>query len=1480
MALNLKNQANGHYLSRGTDHLGLLGAKLRDLRGFATLGYELIQNADDAFRDTEDAIGATEISFDVRKDALIVDNNGVFSDCGQVEDPLCPWKEDPKLKHRCDFHRFRLVASGDKREQIGTTGAFGIGFIAVYQITDWPELISRGRHWVLEEDQPEERRIKVCSGCSLCQGSEVPGTRFILPWAQNPESFLRKALRAEIISRDDPTKLIQELEKTFPTAILFLKHLNRIDIRKDGKLWRRIERIEDGDDLIINDGIKDQIWHLFRGDFRKEADQLINIHQGRIEPKRSPSVTLAIPAAPLDKGLLCAVLPTQHETGLPFHINADFFPSSDRKKIIFESDYQSEWNRAAIKAGAEIFQISLDRLRNLLDHKRLWKIIDSIRKVASEAEKGQGERSFSYFWEKASNNIGKKQIFYTTRNEWRTASEVLLFSEPEEEEAIPLCEGMGVSLVHTDLRPYFSLLRSIEIGVQLLDIPHITEGLRKFGLNKRVDLSRLPGLLRKETQCQILWRELAVLLKRRRNYQEQQRLERDLSACSIALGRDMALWPCQEIYQADESTIDLFSKIDSGIPFLKDPGEEGECIKKLCKTFSASAAIQILSKFSGIDFEKAKEEGRLDPARLIRWFEGRQGEILNSLDLKRALSDLPIFPTSLGLKSLSALALPGDFNDLIGIIDLVDISILDGRREFLRDLGARELTFQQYVSSYIPLAFNNSGVPPEKKHAVVRLVAEQLGKIRDFPDIQENLTGIDIIECDDGNFRKPNDAYLTPQVKEILGSDIPIAVIPKENPESIREFYRWLGVSEKPHPSDILMRIDRIIRNSPSTDGVKDIQIIVSHLGERFREDTFPREVMSPLRSMAWLPVRGDLDQWFAPNKVYADFQSYLFETQGTFLDLPHKVQTSCVNLFQFLGINDKPTPSHVVAHLIKCMELNEPVNKEVYRFLNDNCQDKTIAPLRHKACLLLPSGIYVKPSEVFWSDHPFGGFRYKLSPDLRSYGSLFAALQVRENPDQHDAIEVIMEISSIYGSANDKLDDDAYTILINCWQMLSRTWEEKDPDPSDLEEFRDRKVIPDIRHVLNPPDWIFFEDRAGLPAKFGDYLKNNVIPKPQTAWRAMAAAGVRTLSNAVKANMVECEDPIEDDLVLNRLLERRRLLARIFETQKGEMIPKYEILDKLRVVSAKEIKIQYILNIFKKELSSAVEPVPSHFSIDDLTLYLVKRNGGVPWAAMGRELALALCPYGEPGQFASGIKEVLSAETQENANRLLDELGFPLVESSPPPIGDGGYVKELGGGEKPDGGLEPLTPGEAIEKMLGGVPPRPSGMPEELDKLSGGPDLGQGTDHKRKKQRGKLRTYVSTEGAEKEGSVDHPDERDPVDRHGVNHVLEYERDRGRYPEEKPFHFPGYDIESKDSNGNIVRYIEVKATSGEWGSLGAALSKPQFTRAMELGDKYWLYVVECAGQETYRIYRIQDPAVRVNQYIYDDGWKVLKEEED
>ncbi len=88
----------------------------------------------------------------------------------------------------------------------------------------------------------------------------------------------------------------------------------------------------------------------------------------------------------------------------------------------------------------------------------------------------------------------------------------------------------------------------------------------------------------------------------------------------------------------------------------------------------------------------------------------------------------------------------------------------------------------------------------------------------------------------------------------------------------------------------------------------------------------------------------------------------------------------------------------------------------------------------------------------------------------------------------------------------------------------------------------------------------------------------------------------------------------------------------------------------------------------------------------------------------------------------------------------------------------------------------------------------------------------------------------------------------------------------------------GLRLDSSDAEGN-VRYIEVKSMEGSWSSqTPAAVTQAQFKKAQELRDRFWLYVVEFApDDEQYQVRPIQDPFGKVNQYLFDDGWRELAE---
>ena len=325
-------------LSKSSDYLDALAATLRDLGGATTIPHELTQNADDSGN-------ATTIRFTVTGDAFTVWNDGTFTDCREDGDN-CPW---PK---RCDLHAFRRFAGRTKAADASTTGAFGVGFTSVYQITDAPELLYDDEHWILDETAQEDQRLRPCDGqCARTHGG--PGTTFVLPWAR-AASPLREKLEVSPVNDDTIAELETALLDDACAMALFLQHVTRVELEiSRGRFCIKREDVEDG--VVVGDAASSMRWLTIQSDFQADARTLVDRAAGLITPERPTTVTIAVPVdQSINSGVLYATLPTQTPSGLPANVNAAFFPSTDRKAVRFESSgYHSEWNRAAISAAAQ-----------------------------------------------------------------------------------------------------------------------------------------------------------------------------------------------------------------------------------------------------------------------------------------------------------------------------------------------------------------------------------------------------------------------------------------------------------------------------------------------------------------------------------------------------------------------------------------------------------------------------------------------------------------------------------------------------------------------------------------------------------------------------------------------------------------------------------------------------------------------------------------------------------------------------------------------------------------------------------------------------------------------------------------------------------------------------------------------------------------------------------------------------------------------
>jgi 2Fe-2S type ferredoxin len=134
--------------------------------------------------------------------------------------------------------------------------------------------------------------------------------------------------------------------------------------------------------------------------------------------------------------------------------------------------------------------------------------------------------------------------------------------------------------------------------------------------------------------------------------------------------------------------------------------------------------------------------------------------------------------------------------------------------------------------------------------------------------------------------------------------------------------------------------------------------------------------------------------------------------------------------------------------------------------------------------------------------------------------------------------------------------------------------------------------------------------------------------------------------------------------------------------------------------------------------------------------------------------------------------------------------------------------------------------------------------------------------------------TNVATKSKVMEASYEpysHKEKRDEIDERGIEKVVAYEKQQGRFPEVKPHNNRGFDILSRNADGEAVRTIEVKSKGGKWDSV--LVSRSQFEITLERNTNFWLYVVERSlDDDNYQIYQIQNPAHKVQKFAYKSDW--------
>ena len=1503
---------------------------LTGLQGFDSMAREIIQNADDA--------GARHIRFDVTDVALVVWNDAEFLSCGLNSDE-CTWTTDRSLqlgkRKACDFHAISKVGSGNKYNQTGLIGRFGIGFVSVYQLTDQP-IIRSGDIELTLDPLHEENQIRTID--------RVDGAEITITWALDDLSPIREALSASAFSLESIKALQADLINTAEESLLFLKNLCSIEILRNGKRASFVQKTakdENHLELFFERKNKYEKWYVIHLDAEEAARPLKEkfVAIDRLDRQTAVQIAFRIDDHKERSGRLFAYLPTEEEAPVPCHINADFFPEQTRKALVLSGEqHERYWNEMLLKYVAQEIAGRLESLKHVLGPKGLWKLID-------EAYQHRKDYLFKVFWEEILKAAKDANIYLTSAKEWAYRSDCTLLSAEYQAEQEASLEKIGVSIVHSSLRAFKSVIR--ETGVTNLDLKKLLDALKlwdqaEFNSHLEPDWVSLYDIISP------IWRILEDLLEHAKNYGPEfglRRLKEELQELRIAPRFDGRLVNLSELRRLPPQV-----KVEDVQIFFPELPLASEELVKFPQLFSLANEFvfeDVLCELAERvkDAETAMSFMSLDKERVRAFYdflvEYPRDE---TYDYSSVAASTPFLAGHGRFLTPELAVLPGGFDDPIGRFDTLDLDYFgDKARKFIREvLKVKTLTLQTYIEEHLADILEE-GLSNEQYVALLEVFLSKKDLL-DKEDTRRTLAALPLVRSKDGLLRPSKECYTkTDALAEILGDDDALWVDESIFGEKRRElylgFFRSLGMRSSPSLAHALDRIEAIVENLPSVETRGAISKIFGFLFEFYQserlaenEDQFEDEI-SRMRYTDWLPaeIEGRLDtgSWYAPNEIFQPFRAGGFSSQVAVLAVGRRLNRE---FLEFLEMPAEPDTAIIVDHLEDCIERGIEPSKFSYQILNERLKkgddQSSIDRLKNKKCIYAPAKKeFISADRFFWSKPHLYGFCFKATESMHEHKELFDFLGVAEEPSTETYVDVLIEIADKFSRDRSPLPGEIALVHDACTKILSEKLRDDPADTSHhLERLREYPFLLTLAATLAFVEEVAVQDSDWLVEPFGEELDARLVRPSAEKIELINWFNVKPLSLVTRLEIVKVGDVIDDQDSTRLLKERSNLLGWLcVDLRRETQIRLEKTLRNIELVRTDKLTARSIFELDDVPIKSAPRNYEVVFNSDEGRVYVVQDLTGNYWIPAFRAIFSTLLA-GESkasiSQLALIAKLVLSATSLENAANELRQAGYDTLQTDDIPIEEPfeDEVGELDFGTELISGMADwdVAEGEVIDEVDGGndtaasdihiaeeakkgagsnassrqVDPvlnkndglsRPSTRKTSSSNSVSAPKEADNEKPNRKARTEWMRSYVKPKQDEarddQRGSGPSRERISAIDEAAMKAVLDYEQNRDFIPDRQPHYNPGYDVLSRSRKSNEKRLIEVKGLEGEWTERGVKLSKTQISFAQDNPDEAWLYVVENALEPKKRkINAIKNPFSKADEFWFDRVWREVAEE--
>lgn len=1473
--------------------LGNIRSHLAGLQGYDVMALELIQNADDA--------KAESVVFDVTDQGLVVFNSGKFTYCGDL-DKECAFLAEGNYK--CDYHRITDVGSGGKLNRSENIGRFGIGFVSTYQVTDHPEIRSAGIKLQLH---PEK-------GQWFVESFEQPeGTTFFLPWADDPNTQARLALGVSHVSTAHIDQLVADFQKVLRKSLLFLRHVRTAELRRNGKLLLACDLDRtDGSALTASFCPSGEVehWHILRTDAADSAAQLYAIHPQLKYLGRGTkiSIGLRINPEPLAEGLLYAFLPTEQSTGLPLHINADFFPESDRKALIFAGhQHEQAWNEMLIDVAATALARDPEGLLKMLGDVQFWQIM---ARAFDLSRPSNHPACFKRFWERMLTTASQARIAPAQDGSVHIPSDVFFPDKALNSSQVSALKEVGGQVITEDLRPFRTAVN--QLGAPFLTFERLV-GLLEQAMppqtagTLQVEEDRLEGFYRPlwgminelfpeaitpppATKAAIQ-RLLAIPFVVTENLYAVTISQSFVAPAALEAGRVASLLPKLAI--ASRHVLG-FPKIARQIRQL----ELGAVVSHL----SSMCATDAIEDVIGVEQEELRD--------LYAMFADLDYNGNGDAAVYQSLRNLPIWLSGRGLIKASQALLPGNFTDPTGQADLLEISVLSASaREFVSSkLGVQTQTIEAFVQNVLPRFFNEEGPLDASKY--VRLI----GEIANYPalvndeNIRRILGALPIIPTQDGNWSLPTKTYRrTDDLVRVLGDATSLWLDTSRvpNTRSVHSFIDSIGLRRSPMAEHLVQRMLFIAEKYLPTEDAKRASAEAFYvLCDRFdecKEQPFFLDAINNLKRSRCFPAIDDEKEWYSANFLYAPYRAEAFSSQASVLDFRNMARLNR-DLLKKLNVALEPETSLVINHLRHCVSKKSPAPFTTYQILNERSKDESssISALSGEPFIYIESQRgYVRSNQLFWMPQQLGSYAFTIPGNLEAFKPLFNAIGVKNVPEGRDYIDILLDIVGEYFEQSKALTGLDRAVYDVCLSSVAAAHEHEELTQSDLQRLREAPTILNVWGQLTHPDEVLLQDSEWHAGFFCGELDQALCKPAPELWPFVEEVDVKRLSESAQVALEFVDGPQADETQLaEKLMDRLDILTRLLHDKPTTVRKKiHSALSTLTAVSHDIVRIQASVHIAGDQVVAPPTPTQAFYDIENGRLILARPVNNRSWAHVFNTLFHQLMPEESGGEISKLTLSVrpLMEMTIEEAHRELSDAGIPFLDAE---IGKGNTedltspeLDEMGAATDPDNYEEtqpaPTSVDNSVEQAdeahgcndrnhqqsesassNGGSsreqPWRESGSsspgrsaPESNSSATdvGGKHRSGDSERIAKKHRPKhkeqwdrrLLSYVRQrqEESANTGVLDGPSEHNlAIEVVAREAVCAYEKERGRMPEQMAQTHPGYDIISINPVTGEDRFIEVKGVNGEWNQTGVGLSRLQFSNALDYGDRYWLYVVE------------------------------------